>query len=344
MMHPRWTLATLSLFVLLMFGVGSIAQAKTLKIATVAPDGTTWMKQLRAGAAEIRERTNERVRIKYYPGGVMGDTATVLKKMRIGQLHGGAFTGADLARFYPDAQLYSLPLLFRSSDEVDYVRERIDPLLINGLRDKGMVALGISNGGFAYFMATAPLRSISDLKGRKVWAPEGDRLTQSIFAAAGISAVPLSVADVYTGLQTGLIDTIAGIPTGVIAFQWHTSISHLTHVPLMFLSGMLAVDAKVFSRISDADQAITRAVMARIFRDLDEANRKDNLAALEALRKQGITFVEPDDGQLVSWQAMADTALENIQKDGAFSADILEKMMAHLYNYRSQTVSNAQQP
>jgi TRAP-type C4-dicarboxylate transport system substrate-binding protein len=84
--------------------------------------------------------------------------------------------------------------------------------------------------------------------------------------------------------------------------------------------------------------------MARIFRDLDEANRKDNLAALEALRKQGITFVEPDDGQLVSWQAMADTALENIQKDGAFSADILEKMMAHLYNYRSQTVSNAQQP
>jgi TRAP-type C4-dicarboxylate transport system substrate-binding protein len=235
-------------------------------------------------------------------------------------------------------------LLFRSSDEVDYVRERIDPLLINGLRDKGMVALGISNGGFAYFMATAPLRSISDLKGRKVWAPEGDRLTQSIFAAAGISAVPLSVADVYTGLQTGLIDTIAGIPTGVIAFQWHTSISHLTHVPLMFLSGMLAVDAKVFSRISDADQAITRAVMARIFRDLDEANRKDNLAALEALRKQGITFVEPDDGQLVSWQAMADTALENIQKDGAFSADILEKMMAHLYNYRSQTVSNAQQP
>jgi len=116
---------TLSAALLLMV-LSSTVDAVTLKIATLAPDGTSWMKQMRKGAKEISERTDGRVKIKIYPGGVMGNTNTVLQKMRIGQLHGAAFTGSSLSQVYPDAQLYSLPMVFRSYEEVEYVRQRMD--------------------------------------------------------------------------------------------------------------------------------------------------------------------------------------------------------------------------
>ena len=122
-------LALLSLF---MFGSSTHA-ANTLKIATVAPEGSQWMQDMRIAAKEIGQRTDERVKIKFYGGGVMGNDKKVLRKIRIGQLQGGVFTANGLAERYRDIVLYGLPMVFRSQDEADYVRERMDPILAAGL-------------------------------------------------------------------------------------------------------------------------------------------------------------------------------------------------------------------
>src|SRR5690554_4800234 len=114
-------------------GAAVPADAAELKVATIAPDGSHWMREMRAAAAEIEERTNGGVEIKFYPGGVMGNDAQVLRKIRIGQLHGGAFTAGGLAERYSALNLYGMPLLFRSLDEVDYVRMHLDPVLKQGL-------------------------------------------------------------------------------------------------------------------------------------------------------------------------------------------------------------------
>src|SRR5512139_2770804 len=126
------------------------AQAVVFKIATIAPDGTHWMEEMRKGADEIEKQTQGRVQFRFYPGGVMGDDNTVLRKIRIGQLQGGAITGGGLSEIYPDTQIYSIPFTFSSYAEVDYVRKRVDPLLIAGLKEKGFISFGISEGGFAY--------------------------------------------------------------------------------------------------------------------------------------------------------------------------------------------------
>ena len=125
------------------------AEAKTLKIATVVPDGSSWMQEMRQAAKEIKTRTNGRVKLKFYPGGIMGNEQTVLRKMRVGQLHGGAFTTGALAPSFPDVELYSLPMLFRSYEEVDYLRERLDGRIIEGLEEAGLVPLAIGDNGFA---------------------------------------------------------------------------------------------------------------------------------------------------------------------------------------------------
>ena len=326
---------TLSAALLLML-LSSTANAVTLKIATLAPDGTSWMKQIRKGAAEISKQTDGRVKIKLYPGGVMGNTNTVLQKMRIGQLQGGAFTGSDLSQVYPDAQLYSMPLVFSSYEEVAYVRQRMDDTLIKGLADKGMVVLGISDGGFAYIMCKKPLRRLDDLKGQKVWMPEGDVLTEMMFESAGITAIPLPVADVYTGLQTGLLDTVAGVPTGIVAFQWYTSVTHLTDVPLMFLTGMFAVDSKAFKRVKPDDQKIVREVMGRIFKDLDEVNRADNESARAALQSQGIEFVHPNTDERDNWESIARNGREKMIGRAKYTPALVDEMLGYIQEYRTQ--------
>ena len=109
------------------------AYARVIKIATISPDGTLWMQEMRAGASEIKKRTQGRVVIKFYPGGVMGSDSNVLRKIRIGQLQGGAVTTGGLSGIDPDVDIYGLPYLFSSLEQVDFVRQRMDESLIKGL-------------------------------------------------------------------------------------------------------------------------------------------------------------------------------------------------------------------
>ena len=167
------------------------AHAATLRLATVAPDGSFWMREMRAGAEEIARRTDDRVRIQFFPGGVMGNEQAVLRRIRIGQLQGGAFTGGSLSPVYRDASIYSLPFLFRSHAEVDFVRERFDAELQRGLLDAGFVSFGIAEGGFARLLSAEPVVQLGDLEGQKVWVPEGDPVA---YAAMGLSAAQNATA------------------------------------------------------------------------------------------------------------------------------------------------------
>lgn len=288
----------------------SAAFAATFKIATVAPDGTTWMKEMRVGAAEIKERTDGRVAFKFYPGGVMGNDKSVMKKIRLGQLQGGALTAGSMSLIFSDVQVYGLPMLFQSYAEVDYIRPRIDPLLKEGLARNGFVCLGISEGGFVYLMSDEPVRSIDQLKSRKVWMPEGDRLTEALFSRMGVPPIPLPLADVYTGLQTGLIDTVESIPTGALAFQWHTRISAVTEVPLSYLVGGLVVQKKRFDKLRPEDRKIVREVMDTVFARMDKQNREDNQQAVAALKNRGIEFVQPAAAERARWKSLAEETIK----------------------------------
>jgi TRAP-type C4-dicarboxylate transport system substrate-binding protein len=133
------------------------SEAVTLKIATLTPDGSEWMKVIRAGAKEINAKTEGRVRFKFYPGGIMGNDKAVMRKIRIGQLQGGMVTAGTLSRAFRDVQAYNLPIIFDSLEEVDYVRSHLDPVLVEGLRKGGFVIFGFAEGGFAYLMSKEPI-------------------------------------------------------------------------------------------------------------------------------------------------------------------------------------------
>jgi len=324
-----------SLAILLAVSLPLSAQAITLKIATLAPYGTHWMPQMRAGAAEIEKRTEGRVKFKYYPGGVMGSDKSVLRKIRVGQLQGGAVTPGAIASVYPSANIYSVPLLFSSYDEMNYVRERMDKEIVAGIEKNGFVTFGLSDGGFAYLMSNEPVSSVKDLQGKKVWIPEDDKITLAVFQDMGITPVQLPISDVYTGLQTGLIDTVGISPIGAVAFQWHTKTKYLTDIPLLYLNGLMIVSKKAFNTIKPADQKIVREVYGKVFEKLNVQNQKDNIAAKAALRNQGITFVSINQSERAVMQKHIDSATVGLVKEGAFNGKLLESIKKVRDGYRA---------
>jgi len=321
---------------LISFLIPYSAEARTFKIATILPDGTTWMKKLRQGAKDIQKQTDNRVKFKFFTGGVMGSDKSILKKMRIGQLHGGALTGGGLAQIYPDIQIYSLPFIFHTFAEVDFVRKTMDTMLRDGLRTKGMKILGISEGGFAYFMSLSPIRKVDDLIMQKNWLPEGDQISLAVYETVGISPIPLSLPDVYTGLQTGLINTIGSNPTSAIAFQWHTKLKYVTDIPLIYLVGTFVMDEKAFKKIKPEDQKIVTTVMDKVFKELDVLNRADNMKAREALMHSGLEFISLSNDEEQRWRQLAEKSIESLGKKGIYSDKMYGVLTSLLQEYRNK--------
>lgn len=325
---------------MLMLGVAQVAlPATTLKIATVTPEGSDWMTKMRAGAQEIKAATDGRVNIKFYGGGVMGNDKKVLRKIRSGQLQGATFTSGGLAERFPEIQIYGLPLLFRNFDEVDYVRERMDQKIIDGLSKAGFVSFGLAEGGFAHFMSNEPVRGLDDLKGRKVWVPEGDKISYEAMARMGLSPVTLPLTDVLTGLQTGLVDIIGSSPIAALVLQWNTKVKYMTDMPLSYIFATLVIDEKAFAGIAEKDKAVVREVMTRIYRGFDEINRPDNEAATRALADNGLTIVEPDSADMPQWYESMRVLNRELAQQGLLDEKWLKEVETLLAEYRKQGVA-----
>lgn len=323
------------LVALLATGLASTAAAQTIKLATIAPEGSSWMNDMRAGAAEILERTDGRVKFKFYGGGVMGNDRTVLKKMRIGQLHGGAFTSNALIDLQKDTQLYAMPMLFNNLEEVQFVRDRMDDKLRKLLEDAGYVNFGFAGGGFAHIMSIHPIANLDDLQGLKVWIPDGDIVSFEAAKALGISPVTMPLTDVMTGLQTELIDTIMGPPAATIILQWNTKVSHITELPLSYIYAILAIQKKYFDRIQPDDQLVVREVMERIYSEFDRQGNKDDEEAYKALIDDGMRVVIPDQGQIPKWREVVRQSNRRLATQGAVDVALLNELECNVAAFRA---------
>lgn len=313
-----------------------LAGAVTLKVATIAPDGTAWMAEMRAGADQVARRTQGRVKFRFYPGGVMGSDKSMLRKLRIRQLQGAALSAGGLSEIHRDAAVYGLPFLFRSTAEVDDIRTRLDTVVEESLRENGYVSFGLIEGGFAYLMSDRPLRTVEDLRAQRVWVPEGDAITRASFEAVGVSPISLPLTDVLTGLQTGLVDTVASSPTGAIALQWHTRLRYLTDVPLAYLYGALVIDRKTLERLSVADRQVMEDVMRSVSERLNRQSRQDNEQARKALRREGIEFVVPTPAGLARWEGMVNTAIDWLGQEGVYDPALLARARRLIDEYRAR--------
>jgi len=188
----------LRLLVLCALAMPLLAQATTLRISTLYPEGTTVVTALRAASDDIEKQTDGRVKLRIFPGGVMGDDRTVQRKISIGQLHGALAQGGAFSRHYRDSQILNMPIAFRSYEEVDHVRTELDPLIRQGFRDNGWVVFGPVDGGFAYIMSQKPVDTVEALREQKLWLPANDTGSAKAARVFGVSPILLSIGTVLT--------------------------------------------------------------------------------------------------------------------------------------------------
>jgi TRAP-type C4-dicarboxylate transport system substrate-binding protein len=308
-----------------------------LKFATLAPAGTTWVRLLQDWANEVKKESGGRLVFKIYPGGVHGDEPEVLKKIRFGQLQGGAFTGYGIGKIYSPTRVLELPFLFNNIDEIDYVRNRFMPEIEQGYRDNGYELLGWMEVGFVYFFSKTPIDSLDDLKERRIWNWQGDPLGQAFFEASGLSPVPLSIIDVYTSLSTGLIDTIYAPPLGAIAMQWFTKTQYITNVPMANGIGSLVVSRRFFQNLPQDLQKILKRTGTATGEVLVTATRKDNVDGLKTLLDRGMILVEATESlETEALQEIRIRAGESLMKNGYIPEATINRVNQWLQDFRNK--------
>jgi TRAP-type C4-dicarboxylate transport system substrate-binding protein len=311
----------------------SVAKTLQIKIATLAPEGSSWIKAFHAIDAEVRTKTDKQVGFKFYPGGVLGDEKDMLRKMYIGQIHGAALTSAGLSAIFSEMDVFQIPFLFESHHEVDYVIEEMNAFFQKGIDENDYILLGWSEGGFVRLMSTTPVATLDDLRKVKVWTWEDSPMTKVIFDQANVSAIPLSVPDVLVGLQTGLVDVVYAPPSGAIALQWFTKTKYMTDVNLIYLIGGLVMQKNVFNKISPDHQKILLETCRRRMNELKTTVRKENQEAIQVMVKHGVKIITPTPAQVADFKKVSDQAFQRLEGK-SFSKKIRDEVISKIETYR----------
>ena len=219
----------LFVFILFLLPGDSAAKSVLIKIATLAPEGSTLMQTLNELKPEILHKTDKTVRLRIYPGGILGDEKDMLRKLHIGQIHGAVLTSSGLSSLFGEIDVLQIPFMFQTYEEVDHVMAKMDAFFRKGFAANGHVLVGWSEAGFVRLMSTTPVTDLNDLRKMKVWTWEDAPMAEAIFDEAEVAAIPLTVPDVLVGLQTGLVDVVYAPPAGAISLQWFTKVKYLTY-------------------------------------------------------------------------------------------------------------------
>ena len=330
----RMMKTTMTTFVAAAMLFTQAAHAVDIKIATLVPNQSQWMQDMRAAGKVIEERTEGRVKLRFYGGGTQGTEDKVLQKIKIGQLHGGTFSATDFMKDYGAINLYGLPFVFESWEEMRYVRDRMDETLESGFADLNFVTFGIA-GSFSVVLSNVPISKYEDMKGKKVWLPQGDFVSYEAMRKLQLSPVALPVTDVLTGLQTGLLDIAAIPPEVAVALQWHTRVKYVTNMPVAFAMSFLAISKRTYDKLSAADQAVVKEVLSGVYAKLDEQAPAESDNAMQALVSIGIENVEPEDGQFAELQQAMSEFNRDMALDGAYPVDLYDEMLDYIEEFRN---------
>jgi len=287
---------------LLLFSGYEIAVATTtIKVAVVMPDGSPWTDSLRNMASEIEKQTAGEVKFIIYAGGVSGDEVDVIRKMQVNRIHAAGFSGVGLGILLPKIRILEAPMLYRNYEEIDMVKEKLYNEFSEDFAKRGYVLLGFVEAGFVYFYSKKSMSGHSGLKNIRMWVWKSDIVAKTTLETFGIKTYPLHLADVNTGLETGMINSFYSPPLAAIYLQWHSKIQYFLDYPMVNSTGALLIKKSIFNKLSNENQKIFKKTAKKYTRELIRLARKENEKALAVLKKEGIIFESPPKKQITSF-------------------------------------------
>ncbi len=317
------------------------AEEIVLKFAVIVPEKSVWGEHMKAVADEIKEKTGGAVRLKVYYGGVQGDELNVIQKMRIGQLHGAGLMAYGLSKVCPDSVAMAIPMLFKDADEAIWVRGKMEGFYQKQARERGFEIVAWTNQGYTYCFSKDKVVDFATLRGAKPWELEKDSLSRAFFQAESIPAIPLSVGDVNTALESGLVRTVFAPPTGMIIMQWHTRVSYRLDMGIFYSFGVVVVANEQWAKIPEPHQKTMKELFLKHSTSLNLALEKQNTDALKVLDSK-LQVLTPSEKGLEEFRSVtAKVEKEMTGKD--FSEEAIRQIKTYLDECRRNSSEKQKQ-
>jgi TRAP-type C4-dicarboxylate transport system substrate-binding protein len=307
-------------------GAAGAEKAPLLKVGTLVPEGSSWHTILKEMGEKWKQAPGGGVQLRLYAGGVLGDEPLMVSKMRIGQIQGGVFTVVGLAQIDPSIYCLTVPMMYRSYEELDYVRGKMQPILREKFRQKGFVLLNWGDGGWITFFSKEPILVPGDLKKRKFFVWAGDNKAVDLWKSAGYSPVPLAATDILPGLQTGLINTFHATPISALSFQWFALAPHMTELHWAPLIGGTVLTQKAWDAIPEASRPAVEASAAEASDRMKAEVRSADDKAVQVMKEKGLSVHPIALEQVAAWQKTFEEAYPLIT-DKVVPGDVFRQAM-----------------
>lgn len=333
--------------VLLMLGAVALllqpvaAHAKTIKLATLAPKGSPWHEILVDMAAEWEAAAGGKLKVRIYPGGVLGDEPDLMRKMAIGQIDGAMVTSTGLTQLVPDMWVFGMPLIVRDYSELDYLRDRIGPGLKKQFLKKGFVVLNWGEAGWVRFFSNAPVVTPDDLRKIKLFVWAGDPAIEDAWRAARFKVVPLPVTELFSALQSGMVDAYSTTSVASLSFQWFGMAPYMTDMNWAPLVGGTIIRRDSWEELPAAVRVKMLASAAKAGRRFSERTRRFEAEAVKVMQENGLTVVKVTPEALRLWEEGAEGA-GKIIRERFVSRELAENARWLLTEYRTRIAQPGQ--
>jgi TRAP-type C4-dicarboxylate transport system substrate-binding protein len=335
-MIRRMHRVALGLAVVCALAHGAWGDPVQMRIATVAPDGTLWARELKAFANQISSETGDAVKVKWIFGGIAGDEMQLEERIRRGQLDGVASGGPLCAKLAPSLRAFTSPGLFLDRGEASYVLQKMYPRAEEEMAKRGFVLLGVAGVGPMMIFSRTPIRNMSDLIRTRLWVWTEDAYFIDQWKALGVKPVPTLIYEAGRSYQEGKVDAMISTPTAALAFQWTTLTPYLSELRIGYLNGCVAISARAFDALNRETQLTIRAAAAKLNRRFEDAGRVQDEALLGGLLSRHGLHITPVDATFRSdFFEAARTMREHLPAD-LLGADILGKIQSLLADYRAE--------
>jgi len=297
-----------------------------IKFATVAPEGSTWMKAMRDLDRTLREKSHGKMAFRLYAGGIAGDELDVLRKIGIGQIHCAAFSGVGFGQILPMVRILDLPFLFRTEEEIDKVHNELESYFADAFLEKGFELLSWTEVGNALIFSKKPVKKVSDMATCKIWSWSGDPIAKKTFAVMGANPILLAITDVTTALNTGMIDTVYGPPLGVLALQWHVNLRYMTTLALAHSTGSILISEKFLNKVPPELRRLLREEMRNSMNLLTMELRKQSKEAVKIIESKGLKILPlPQGNELAEFYKVHDLVARHFAGD-LYPQDLLDRL------------------
>jgi TRAP-type transport system periplasmic protein len=310
-------------------------EAVHLRIGSVVPKNSLYHRELLAIGEAWRAAQGGAGRYVVFTDGSQGGEAELVRRMRIGQLQGALMSVVGLREIEPGiAALQNLPLLFRSWEEVDHVREKLRPAIEKRFEERGFVVLGWGDAGWVRFFSKEPAARPDDYKRMKFFAWGSEPEQQAIMKSLGYTPVPLETADILPSMQTGMIDVLPSTPYFALASQVYGSARHMLEINWAPIVGALVVTRKAWEAMSAAGQQALRTAGAKAGLQMRSQARLEVDEAVAAMVKRGLVVHRPTPEQMREWDDLAARLYPRI-RGTMVPADTFDAVFAHLKEFRA---------